>query len=66
MTVTWKDRSFNEQKEISFFLGKNKEVLDGKLQAIAIALETAKRKTQNDLNMPITVFIDLQKALATI
>lgn len=66
MAVTQKDRSFNKWKEISFFLGKNKEVLDGKLQAIAIALETAKRETQNDLNMLITVFINLQEALATI
>ena len=64
--MTWKDRSLNEWKEISLFLGKNKEVLDGKLWAIATALETAKRETRSDLSTLITVFTDSREALATI
>ena len=64
--VTWKDISLNEWKEKSLFLGKNKEVLDGELWAIATALETAKRETRSDLSTPIIVFTDSQEALATI
>lgn len=49
-----------------YFLGKNKEVLDAELWAIADALEMVRKKAVNDHVAPITVFSDLQEALASI
>ena len=42
--VTWRDKDLDRWKEMSVFLGKNKEILDAELWAIAMALEAAKRE----------------------
>ena len=52
--------------ETSLFLGTNKEILDAKLWAIAIALEAAKSETRDNFNASITIFTDSQEALTTI
>ena len=64
--VTWKDIRLNKWRVTSLFLGKNKEVLDNELWAIAMALEAAKRETRSDFGTPITVFTDSREALAAI
>lgn len=48
-----------------FSWGKNKEILDAELWAIAIALEAAKKETRGNLRAPITVFKDSREALTT-
>ena len=49
--VTWRDKSLNKWRETSLFLGKNKEILDVELRAIAIALEVAKREQEAILGL---------------
>lgn len=51
---------------MSVFLGKNKEILDAELWAVAIALEAAKTETRGNLRARITVFTDSREALTTI
>lgn len=48
--VCWKDKDFNSWKNASVFLGKNKEIIDAELWAIADGLETARKTTSNNLN----------------
>ena len=64
--VILRDKSLNKWRETSVFLGKNKEILDAELWAIAIALEAATRETGVNFGAPITVFTDSREALATI
>ena len=42
--VCWKDKERDGWKNSSIFLGKNKEIIDAKLQAIAIGLEIGNRR----------------------
>lgn len=64
--ITWRDKNREEWKEMSVFLGKNKEILDAELWAIAMALEAAKRETRGNFRAPLTVFTDSREALTTI
>lgn len=64
--ITWRDKNRDEWKEMSVFLGKNKEILDADLWAIAMTLEAAKRETRGNFGAPITVFTDSREALTTI
>ena len=41
----WKDKNHNRWENKSIFLGKNKEIIDAELWAIAIGLETAGKIT---------------------
>ena len=48
------------------FLGKNKEVHNAELWAIAEGLETARKRTLNNNNTLITIFSDSQEAFIAI
>ena len=61
----WKDKVSNSWKSTAVFLGKNKEILDAELWAIANGLDVARKITQ-ETNTPITIFSDSQEALTEI
>ncbi len=63
--VCWKDKVSNSWKSTAVFLGKNKEILDAELWAIANGLDVARKITQ-ETNTPITIFSDSQEALTEI
>ena len=64
--VSWKDKVSNSWKSTAVFLGKNKEILDAELWAIADGLDIARKMTCETENTPITIFSDSQKALTEI
>ena len=64
--VCWKGRNLDQWKEKSYFLGKNKEILDAELWAIWKALEIELKETKNTRGIPVTVFCDSQRALEAI
>lgn len=63
--VCWKDKRLDRWKNRSFYLEKNKEILDAELWAISEALVVVTKEIPN-AKIPITVFCGLQKALTTI
>ena len=62
----WKDKNHNRWENKSVFLGKNKEIIDAKLWAIAIGLETVGKITLDSHQTPIRIFSDSTKALNTL
>ncbi len=61
-TVCWKSQNRWENKSV--FLGKNKEIIDVELSAIATGLEIAGKITLDDRQTtPITIFSDSAEAL---
>ena len=61
----WKDKRLDRWKNMSYYLGKNKEILDAELWAISEALVVATKEIPN-AKIPITMFCDLEKALTAI
>ena len=64
--VCWEDIKTKEWREKSIFLGKNKEILDIELWAIAESLDITLRETLTVPNTLLTIFCDPQKALMII
>ena len=64
--ISWRDRDLNSWKSTSVFFGKNKEVLDAELWAMAEGLETARKITLNNDDTPVTIFSDSREALTAI
>lgn len=64
--ICWREKSLDSWKEKSFFLGKNKEIIDAELWAISEALDIAVKKPNNTTNAPVTIFCDSQEALRAI
>ena len=64
--VCWEDIKTKQWRQKSVFLGKNKEILDVELWAIAESLDIALRETLTVRNTLLTIFCDSQKALMTI
>ena len=62
----WKNKVSNSQKNTSVVLGKNKEILNAKLWAIANRLDIVRKITKENKNILITIFSNLQKALTKI
>ena len=56
VAICWKSRNLDQWKEKSYFLRKNKEILDAELWAIWKTLEIALKETTNTRGIPVTVF----------
>ncbi len=64
--MCWKGKERDGWKNSSIFLGKNKEIIDAELWAIAIGLGTAEKVILYSHQTAITIFSDSREALTTL
>ncbi len=64
--MCWKDKEQDCWKNSSVFLGKNKEIIDAELWAIAIGLEMAEKVILRSHQTAVTIFSDSREALTTL